>query len=118
MAKEYDRPLMYDDFRGHEYGQVTIQMIRDNWGSLNKMKQDLGLEINIDSMMDRQLSKDDFDKIISYICDYVHNDNRNFITTREISNHPDLPECDTLRRTAKNFIIVNYKIYLKNTVFL
>lgn len=103
MVKEYGRPLMYDDFRGHKYGQVTIQMIRDYWGSLNKMKQDLGLKINIDSMIDRQLSKDNFDKIISYICDYVHNDNRNFITTREISNNPDLPECDTLRRTAKKF---------------
>lgn len=103
MAKKYNRPLMYDDFRGHEYGQVTIQMIRDHWGSLNKMKQDLGLEINIDSMIDRQLSKADFDKIISCICDYVYNDNRNFITTREISNNPDLPECDTLRRTANKF---------------
>ena len=24
MVKKFDRPLMYDDFRGHEYGQVTI----------------------------------------------------------------------------------------------
>ena len=103
MVKKYDRPLMYDDFRGHEYGQVTIQMIRDNWGSLNKMKQDLGLEIIQESMMDKHLSKDDFDNMIIDICNYVQNENRNFITTREIDKHPEWSNADTLRRMAKKY---------------
>lgn len=72
MAEKYNRPLIYDDFRGHKYGQVTIQMIRYNWGSLNKMKHELGLEINKDSMLDKQLSKNDFDNVILDISNYVH----------------------------------------------
>ena len=103
MAKNYDRPLMYDDFRGHEYGQVTITMIKEHWGSLNKMKQDLGLEINIESMMDKQLSKEDFDNMIVDICNFVQNENRNFITTREIDKHPEWSNADTLQRMAKKY---------------
>ena len=94
---------MYDDFRGHEYGQVTIIMIKEHWGSLNKMKQDLGLEINIESMMDKQLSKEDFDNMIIDICNFVQNENRNFITTREIDKHPEWSNADTLRRMAKKY---------------
>lgn len=103
MAKSYDRPLMYDDFRGHEYGQVTIQMIRDNWGSLNKMKQDLGLEINIESMIEKQLSKEDFDNMVIDICNFVNNENRDFITTREIDEHSKWSNADTLQRMAKKY---------------
>ena len=104
MVKNYNRPLMYDDFRGHDYGQVTIQMIRDNWGSLNKMKQDLGLEIIQESMMDRQLSsKEELDNMISDICDFVHSENRNFITTREINANPNWISADSLQRTSKKF---------------
>lgn len=103
MAKNFDRPLMYDDFRGHEYGQVTIKMIRDHWGSLNKMKQELGLEINIESMIDRQLSKDQFDEVVFKICEFVHKEKRNFITTREIDNNPDWCNMSTLRRMADKY---------------
>lgn len=104
MVKKFDRPLMYDDFRGHEYGQVTIQMIRDHWGSLNKMKQALGLEINQESMTDRQLSsKEELDSMVSDICNFVHKENRNFITTREINANPNWISADSLQRTAKKF---------------
>lgn len=103
MAKKYDRPLMYDDFRGYKYGQVSIQMICNIWGSLNKMKQDLGLEINIDSMIDKQLSKDDFDDMITTICDFVRSDGRNFITTREINAHSNWSAYSTLEKYAKKY---------------
>lgn len=104
MVKKFDRPLMYDDFRGHEYGQVTIQMIRDHWGSLNKMKQALGLEINQESMVDRQLSsKEELDSMIADICNFVHNEDRDFITTREINENSDWISADSLQKTAKKF---------------
>ena len=104
MANKFDRPLMYDDFRGHEYGQVTIQMIRDHWGSLNKMKQALGLEINIESMMDRQLSsKEELNNMIADICNFVHKENRDFITTREINSNSNWISADSLQKTTKKF---------------
>lgn len=103
MVKKFDRPLMYDDFRGHEYGQVTIQMIRDHWGSLNKMKQALGLEINIESMIDKQLTKEEFDSMIIDICKFVHDENRDFITTREIDDNQNWATSGTLQRMAKKY---------------
>lgn len=104
MVEKFDRPLMYDDFRGHKYGQVTIQMIRDHWGSLNKMKQALGLEINIESMMDRQLSsKKELDNMIADICNFVHEENRDFITTREINANSNWISADSLQKTVKKF---------------
>lgn len=114
MAESLDRPLMYDDFRGHEYGKVTIQMIRDNWGSLNKMKRDLGLEINIESMMDRQLSKDEFDDMIFDICEFVKNDGRNFITTREIDFHKEWANVGTLRRMSKKYYNCAFQEIIQN----
>ena len=103
MAKNYNRPLMYDDFRGRKYGQVTITMIKEHWGSLNKMKQDLGLEINIESMMDKQLSKEDFDNMIIDICNFVKSENRDFITTREIDSHKEWANTSTLRKMSEKY---------------
>lgn len=104
MTKKFERPLMYDDFRGHEYGQVTVQMIRDHWGSLNKMKQALGLEINRESMIDRQLStKEELNNMIIDICNFVHNENRDFITTREINSNSNWISTDSLQRSSKKF---------------
>lgn len=103
MVKEINRPLMYDDFRGHEYGQVTIQMIRKHWGSLNKMKQALRLEINIESMMDKQLSKEEFNNMVVDICKFVKDEGRDFITTREIDDHQGWATSSTLQRMAKKY---------------
>lgn len=119
MARKYNRPLKYDDFRGHEYGQVTIQMIRNYWGSLNKMKQDLGLEINQESMIDKQLSKEDFNDTINQICEYVKYDNRNFITTREINKNKNWCNTGTLQKMSKKYYDCNLQdLLLKHNVTL
>lgn len=119
MAKQYDRPLMYDDFRGHKYGQVTIQMIKEHWGSLNKMKQDLGLEIIQESMMDKHLSKEDFDATLRDIRKYVEDDNRDFITTEEIDLNNQWNNSQSLRRYAKDYYSMSLTdILLKNNVRL
>lgn len=119
MAKQYNRPLMYDDFRGHQYRQVNIQMIKKYWGSLNKMKQDLGLEIIQESMIDKHLSKDDFDAMLLDIRKYVQNDNRDFITTEEIDSNKQWNNSQSLRRYAKDYYNMSLTdILLKNNVRL
>ena len=94
-------------------------MIRDTWGSLNKVKQHLGLEINIESMMDKQLSKEDFDNMIIDICNFVQNENRDFITTREIDSHKEWANTSTLRRMSEKYyecklqdLLVKYNVSL------
>ena len=74
---------MYDDFRNYGYRKVTITDIRKHWGSLNKMKKSLGLEIVQESMLDRSLNKEELDNVLDEICEYVRKDSRKFITTRE-----------------------------------
>lgn len=103
MSETLKRPLMYDDFRGSDYGQVTISNLRDYWGSLNKMKIDLGLEIIQESMIDKQLSKEEFDNMIQSIHEYVLKDKRNFITTREIDSNYEWRNADTLRRMCEKY---------------
>ena len=41
MQEKLDRPLKYDDFRGYGCYRVPIQYIRNTWGSVNKMKEEL-----------------------------------------------------------------------------
>lgn len=100
MQERLDRPLMYDDFRGKGCYHIGVELVRKYWGSINKMKEYLGLEIVQESMIDRNLDKSSFDKMLNDIVDFVHNDNRDFITTSEIDNHKEWLNADSLRRTS------------------
>lgn len=67
------------------------------------MKKELGLEIVQENMMDKQLTKDDFDKEVHYIVNFIKLDGRNFITTREINENSDWMSYGTLDRTCKKY---------------
>ena len=103
LQEELGRPLIYDDFRGNGCYHVPIEIIREYWGTLNKMKEELGLEINQESMVGKQLTKESFDNMINDICQFVNSEGRNFITTREIDGHAEWSNADTLRRMAKKY---------------
>lgn len=103
MQNEIGRPLMYDDFRGIGCYHPPIKFINLYWGTINNMKKELGLEIIKDSMLDRSLSKEEFDAMIIDICSYVKNDGRNFITTSEIDNNNNWLNADSLRKTSKKY---------------
>lgn len=81
MSKESDRPLKYDDFRNKEYNKVTVDMVKRYWGSLNKMKEDLGLEIIQPQMI--KVTQEIFDKTIQILKQYLSDSNKDFITTTE-----------------------------------
>lgn len=103
MQKQIGRPLMYDDFRGRACYRVPIEYIRKTWGSINKMKELLGLEIIQDSRTDKQLSKEDFDNMIIDIVNHVKNDNRNFITNKDIDSNKNWCNSTSLRKYAKKY---------------
>lgn len=84
MVVELDRPLMYNDFRGAGYGKVTVHMINEYWGSLNKMKKDLGLEIVQKDMITRSPSEDELISAINKLVRYAKSLNKTFLTEREI----------------------------------
>lgn len=66
-AKNYDRPLKLEDFNQKGCYDVSIQYIKQHWGSLNNMKRDLGLEINTEGTRNRPITKELFDKYIDII---------------------------------------------------
>lgn len=103
LQKELDRPLMYDDFRGNGCYHVPIEIIREYWGTINKMKDELGLEIIQESMMDKHLSKEEFENMLLDIRDYVLSDGRDFITTKEINANNKWLDSQTLRRYANEY---------------
>ena len=84
------------------------------------MKEELGLEIIQESMIDRQLSsKEELDNMIIDICNFVHNENRNFITTREINSNSDWVSANSLQKASKKFYNLKLQDLLsKNNVSL
>ena len=114
MQSKLDRPLEYKDFRNPNMDEIGITMIKKYWGSLNKMKKELGLEIVQESMMDKQLSKEDFNKTVKNIINFLANENRNFTTTREIHENSKWPSYGTLDRMSKKYYGVNFIKHLNN----
>lgn len=88
MQRKSDHPLMYDDFRGKQYGTVSITTVRKYWGSINKMKKALGLKINQESMIDKHLSIQEIQTIIYNVCNKVkEEEHRNIITIKDFHRY-------------------------------
>jgi len=45
MQSKLDRPLMKKDFTNPSQDSIGVGMIKTHWGSMNKMKEELGLVI-------------------------------------------------------------------------
>lgn len=65
LQNKLDRPLMLEDFiyTTDSDKVIGISTIKNYWGTMNKMKEELGLEIVQESMIDRQRTREDM------ICD-------------------------------------------------
>lgn len=112
MQEKLDRPLMYADFHITTKDTLGITEVKRHWGSLNKMKKELGLEITQENMMDKALTKERFDKEVEQISDYLKNDNRDFITTREIDMLPFCSGYLALHRGCMRHYHVNLPDFL------
>lgn len=92
MQKEFNRPLMYDDFRIPTKNTIGINVVKKYWRTMNKMKKALGLEILQDDMMHKHI--DDFNLIkedIINCCLKVYNlDNRKTIMYSDIDKYTNL----------------------------
>ena len=107
MQSKLDRPLEYKDFKNPAMDEIGITAIKKFWGSLNKMKTELGLEIVQESMMDKQLSKEDFDNTVQSIIEFLKSEGRNFTTTREINDNKGWVTYGTLDKMSKKYYNVN-----------
>lgn len=114
MQSKLDRPLEYKDFKNPSMDEIGITAIKKYWGSLNKMKTELGLEIVQESTVDKQLSKEDFDKVVENIIDFLKQEGRNFTTTREINDNKNWSSLSTLDRMSKKYYDTSFTEYLSN----
>lgn len=85
MQSKLNRSLMYDDFRGSGKNHVGITQVKKYWGTVNKMKKELGLIVNQESMIDKNIStKEQFDNICKQYVDYLRKNNIQSITTKSM----------------------------------
>ena len=103
MQQNLNRPLIYQDFKNPSIDTIGVTYIKKYWGSLNKMKEELGLEIVQESMSAKHLTKEQFDNVINQISLDLLNSNKNFITTREINLCNKYPNYGTLSKLCKNY---------------
>lgn len=85
-ANKLNRPLCYDDFREIGCYEVPMTYIRNTWGTMNKMKKELGLEIIQEDMTSKTLTRKVLDKELNKIRQYIIDNNLPYITRRLIDN--------------------------------
>jgi hypothetical protein len=126
MINKLNRPLMYDDFRNpsENNSYLSITVINKIWGSLNKMKADLGLEIIQENMNDRKINIDEALLQINKICNYIYTrDKRKFITSRDfdeiknIEGFENISNYGTLHKMLKNNMNISMSEYISSIGF-
>lgn len=87
MQNKLDRPLMYSDFKNPKENEIGISTIIRYWGTMNKMKEDLSLEIVQESMTDKQRHTEDLKKDLIKLCQIIFNkEGRKTILRSDINN--------------------------------
>lgn len=111
-ASRLHRPLKYDDFRGDGCCAVTISTVKKHWGTFNKMKTDLGLEVIQESMLKKHVSKDDFinyiENIIADLCS-----TKDFLVSRELNESTEYLNWASLNRLSKRYYNKSFSVMLK-----
>lgn len=113
MQKKLGRPLKYDDFRSPKKNEVGISTIKKYWGTVNKMKDSLGLQIIQESMMEKHLTQQRFDYIVEKIQKNLMIQNRDWLTTREIPSLAEGVRYTTLQKACKKYHQIEFSNYIK-----
>lgn len=117
-SKQVDRPLMYDDFRGTNPLVPGISYINNTWGTMNKMKEELGLEIIQDNMIERHLSKQEFVDEMDKIFKYAQENNIVFITRSFIDGLKQFNKTSSLDKYSKEYFNVGLADYIKQCGYM
>ena len=113
FARKLGRPIMYDDFRGTNPLVPGIHYINAHWGTMNKMKQDLGLEINQEDMVARHLSKEEFVKQMNELFSMADDNHVEFITRSFIDSLDDFNASTALDKYAHDYFDLSLAEYIQ-----
>ena len=85
MQATLNRPLMYDDFRNPQENSIGISEIRKYFKTMNNIKEQLGLEIIQENMIEKQLDVTVAKQHINKLCEEIFDrENRKMITYKDI----------------------------------
>lgn len=114
MQSNLDRPLMYDDFRGSGKNHIGITQIIKYWGTVNKMKEELGLTIIQDSMTDKAISsKDEFEQLCVDYVEYLLKNNITSIVTKDMDDKNGFPNYFAFNKYSEKYFGVQITEYLE-----
>ena len=103
MQSKLGRPLMYDDFINPSTNEIGIRVINRHWGTLNKMKKDLGLEVVQENMVAKSKSIEDAKDDIQDVCNEIYLlENRNTLTISDFNNRSHLLKYQTYYKYFKD----------------
>lgn len=115
MQSLLDRPLCYDDFRGSSVDHVGITQIKKHWGTVNKMKSELGLKITQESMLDRQIfSIKEFEEMCKNFNQYLIKHNIKSITTKSFDKIDGFMNYCSFDKYSNKFFGIPITKYLQN----
>lgn len=118
MQSKLDRPLMKKDFANPTQDSIGVGMIKTHWGSMNKMKEELGLIIvgaDVNELMRPiwQLEKD-----IIKLCNNIKRDeNRTIITYDDINNCDFTMNRQTYDKLFRDKLGMTLREYLQSIGF-
>lgn len=114
MQSKLNRPLMYEDFRNPKKNSVGIGIVKKYWENMNKMKEELGLEVIQDNMVCKHI--DDFELVkleINYVCDTVcAEENKKIIMVKDINKYNRLE----LKYSSLNKVCNNNKTTIRDLI--
>jgi len=87
LKNKLNRPIMLEDFNNiNKDNDIGIKTINNHWGTMNKMKEELGLEIIQESMIDRQRSKEEMIKDMKIFINQLGR----LPSTKEVNDNKDM----------------------------
>jgi hypothetical protein len=117
---------MYSDFTSPNQSNnyLSVPIIEKYWRTLNKMKEELGLEITQENMNDRQIDINEALSQINNVCNYIHNtENRYFITTKDfdrikkVNGFENISDYSTLHKMLKTNLNISMSDYISTIGF-
>ena len=118
MQSELNRPLMYDDFRGSGIDKICISTVNQYWGTMNKMKVELGLEIVQENMIDKQTTIEEVENAVKMVCNDIFNiDGRRLLTVSDFNKRKDIPSYGSIFKYLKQYKNMTPSEYLHTIGF-
>jgi hypothetical protein len=118
MQERLNRPLTKYDFNNPNENTIGISTINNHWGTLNKMKQELGLEINQEYMCDKSRPIERLKQDLIDLCELIYkNENRKILTSKDIDKCNFTLGYGTYNRIFKRYLNISVRIFLESIGF-